>query len=503
VHLQEAGTREPATAFYSRKGEICDVVTKGQILRLSPARGCAADPALLGQLIGSRLGLPTAAIAALKLVPAICNRRVAGGQLGASRTAAPNERRLQVAGTGLWREPTFLPSFRDFSPETGTGRVRCPQRAAEVSWRPGGRRRGEDTPPYQPQTHGEERCEIAGARFRWQPVREHMNPVRLARLGMVWIGLWLTALLPLLTTATHAEHSFKPAATPAYLYTGEQIDPDLGMYYLRARYYQPSIGRFWNMDSYEGGIEQPLSLQKFLYCHGNPVNGVDPSGHDFSCISVGGSMGIVGQLGSFELKGAHAALVGGRAMFGADAQINDLIAGMNYAMLVEEKVGQVALGVGAVAGGVWLYNVMKDTGVSSAVAKAVLNSIGKVSKLFPTRAPKPINPASSPYLYRVIQPGSRDYANFLSANAVGSVSPRGQGNDVMKHLLNMNDYDSVFTSWSKSESGNWARWGTSPGSIQLRIDTRTLKNVGLDATDLAGSDEFLVIGQVLGVERVR
>ena len=51
----------------------------GQILRLSPARGCAADPALLGQLIGSRLGLPTAAITALKLVPAICNRRVAGG----------------------------------------------------------------------------------------------------------------------------------------------------------------------------------------------------------------------------------------------------------------------------------------------------------------------------------------------------------------------------------------------------------------------------------------
>ena len=156
--------------------------------------------------------------------------------------------------------------------------MRCPQRAAEVSWRPGGRRRGEDTPPYQPQVHEEERCEIAGARYCWQPAREHMNPVRLARLGMVWIGLWLTALLPLLATATHAEHSFKPAAPPAYLYTGEQIDPDLGMYYLRARYYQPAIGRFWTMDSYEGETEEPASLHKYLYCHANPLNGTDPSG---------------------------------------------------------------------------------------------------------------------------------------------------------------------------------------------------------------------------------
>ena len=209
---------------------------------------------------------------------------------------------MQTAGTGLWREPTFQPSFRDFSPETGTGRVRCPQRAAEVSWRPGGRRRGEDTPPYQPQVHEEERCEIAGARYCWQPAREHMSPVRLARLGMVWIGLWLTALLPLLATATHAEHSFKPAAPPAYLYTGEQIDPDLGMYYLRARYYQPGLGRFWTLDSYEGQQEEPLSLHKYLYCHGSPINGADPSGHEFSLGGISASSSIGSSLGSFSAQ---------------------------------------------------------------------------------------------------------------------------------------------------------------------------------------------------------
>ena len=37
----------------------------------------------------------------------------------------------------------------------------------------------------------------------------------------------------------------KTGTTPNnYLYRGEQYDPDLGLYYLRARYYNPSTGRF-------------------------------------------------------------------------------------------------------------------------------------------------------------------------------------------------------------------------------------------------------------------
>jgi len=65
----------------------------------------------------------------------------------------------------------------------------------------------------------------------------------------------------------------------AYRYTGEQWDADLGMYYLRARYYQPSVGRFWTRDTYEGDQSDPLSLHRYLYTQGNPVNRIDPSGH--------------------------------------------------------------------------------------------------------------------------------------------------------------------------------------------------------------------------------
>ena len=31
-------------------------------------------------------------------------------------------------------------------------------------------------------------------------------------------------------------------------YRGEQYDPDLGLYYLRARYYNPAMGRFLSVD---------------------------------------------------------------------------------------------------------------------------------------------------------------------------------------------------------------------------------------------------------------
>jgi RHS repeat-associated protein len=101
----------------------------------------------------------------------------------------------------------------------------------------------------------------------------------------------------------------------AYRYTGEQWDGDLGFYYLRARYYQPQLGRFWTMDSYEGNQSDPLSLHKYLYCHGDPANNWDPSGH----IKI--SPSILRMLKGFALRAA-----------GIDAAIR---------LLVGIRVGQV------------------------------------------------------------------------------------------------------------------------------------------------------------------
>jgi len=68
------------------------------------------------------------------------------------------------------------------------------------------------------------------------------------------------------------------ATENAYRYCGEQFDSDLGMYFLRARHMNPETGRFWTMDTYEGNNFDPPSLHKYLYCHSDPVNYIDPSG---------------------------------------------------------------------------------------------------------------------------------------------------------------------------------------------------------------------------------
>jgi len=64
-----------------------------------------------------------------------------------------------------------------------------------------------------------------------------------------------------------------------YLFAGEQFDPDLNLYYNRARYLNTSTGRFWSMDSYDGNGYEPASLHKYLYAQADSVDNFDRDGH--------------------------------------------------------------------------------------------------------------------------------------------------------------------------------------------------------------------------------
>ncbi|WP_456094014.1 polymorphic toxin-type HINT domain-containing protein [Paenibacillus sinensis] len=67
----------------------------------------------------------------------------------------------------------------------------------------------------------------------------------------------------------------------SFKYAGEMYDAETGLYYLRARYYDPSIGRFINEDTVEGQIDNPLSLNLYTYVGNNPLIRVDPSGNSW------------------------------------------------------------------------------------------------------------------------------------------------------------------------------------------------------------------------------
>ena len=64
-----------------------------------------------------------------------------------------------------------------------------------------------------------------------------------------------------------------------YRYCGEYYDKETEEVYLRARYYEPGVGRFITRDTYTGESDEPLSLHLYTYCANDGVNAWDPSGH--------------------------------------------------------------------------------------------------------------------------------------------------------------------------------------------------------------------------------
>lgn len=61
-----------------------------------------------------------------------------------------------------------------------------------------------------------------------------------------------------------------------FRYTGRRYDPETGLYYYRARYYSPKLGRFLQADA--AGTRDDQNL--YAYVGGDSVNKIDPSGTD-------------------------------------------------------------------------------------------------------------------------------------------------------------------------------------------------------------------------------
>jgi RHS repeat-associated protein len=63
-----------------------------------------------------------------------------------------------------------------------------------------------------------------------------------------------------------------------FLYSGEQYDRVLALYYLRSRYADTAIGRFLSPDPQPRTPQVPSTLNRYPYTRNNPVNRVDPRG---------------------------------------------------------------------------------------------------------------------------------------------------------------------------------------------------------------------------------
>jgi len=78
-----------------------------------------------------------------------------------------------------------------------------------------------------------------------------------------------------------------PNDTNAFRYCGEYFDTETGTIYLRARYYDPRIGRFTQQDPISDG------LNWYTYANNSPVMFIDPSGLEVWGVGGGISAGFM------------------------------------------------------------------------------------------------------------------------------------------------------------------------------------------------------------------
>jgi RHS repeat-associated protein len=62
-------------------------------------------------------------------------------------------------------------------------------------------------------------------------------------------------------------------------YINERFDPETGLQYLHARYYDPQLGRFLSPDTWDPMLPG-VGTNRYAYCMGDPINCRDTSGHD-------------------------------------------------------------------------------------------------------------------------------------------------------------------------------------------------------------------------------
>jgi RHS repeat-associated protein len=99
------------------------------------------------------------------------------------------------------------------------------------------------------------------------------------------------------------------AIRSSFTYTGREYEPEAGLYYYRARYYDPSVGRFLQQDPDPGKLASPSTfLSKYIYGANNPVMYSDPSGRFFFLAMFLGTFFLESSLVVTLVAGATASL---------------------------------------------------------------------------------------------------------------------------------------------------------------------------------------------------
>ena len=235
-----------------------------------------------------------------------------------------------------------------------------------------------------------------------------------------------------------------------YKYTGQEEDPETGLYYYGARYYDPIIGRFISADTVVPNFTNPQSLNRYSYVENNPLRYIDPTGHfKFETFMKAFVTGLVG--------GAVFVLSGGSAAFAAGAIGKLMLAGM--------AAGAAAGATSAALSGGNLGQILTGAAIGGA-----LGGVGALASF----AVGPAAVLAAGAAYSTAKGGLNGLAYFAGGLAGGiagavaaydlmSPSPGAAGQAVEGDPLNFNGKQLTATDASGKPIGSWDAASGKPG----------------------------------------
>jgi RHS repeat-associated protein len=72
------------------------------------------------------------------------------------------------------------------------------------------------------------------------------------------------------------------ASSNRHAFTGYVFEKEIGLYFAKARFYDPQVGRFTSQDSFLGRVDDPPSLHRYFYAANNPLRYIDLTGHAYT-----------------------------------------------------------------------------------------------------------------------------------------------------------------------------------------------------------------------------
>jgi RHS repeat-associated protein len=214
-----------------------------------------------------------------------------------------------------------------------------------------------------------------------------------------------------------------PQGTPTvnnYLFAGEQWDPDLKLYYNRARYLNVDSGRFTSRDTFEGGAGDIANLHRYLYVGADPQNGVDPTGNDLASTLT--TMGIGAAIGG--ASGALADVAMGKAItMRSVLQGVALGALMGPAAEAFPTLAAVAGVGGAIYSGLTFGPILLDPGATT--QQKVASSVLIITSIYGAKA-------------------GMEYAKAANAKRIPTVAPPSEEYVTLEHGTTMDRAISIF-----------------------------------------------------------